>query len=85
MVYLNNNYLISDASNELLILNSFYNLFVYRYLLFEFYPPHQAYASFKEAKRCFFRYIKKIKCYFLLRNIKLEKKLFYCFFSLIYQ
>ena len=79
----------SDASNELLILNSFYNLFVYRYLLFEFYPPHQAYASFKEAKRCFFRYIKKNKMLFLIKKYKIRKKVILLFFfpyiSVIYK
>lgn len=80
---------VSDASNELLILNSFYNLFVYRYLLFEFYPPHQAYASFKEAKRCFFRCIKKNKMLFLIKKYKIRKKVILLFFfpyiSVIYK
>ena len=78
-----------DASNELLILNSFYNLFVYRYLLFEFYPPHQAYTFFKEAKRFFFSYIKKNKILFLIKKYRIKKNLILLFFfpylSVIYK
>ena len=78
-----------DASNELLILNSFYNLFVYRYLLFEFYPPHQAYTFFKEAKRFFLSYIKKNKILFLIKKYRIKKNLILLFFfpylSVIYK
>lgn len=78
-----------DQTNELLILNSFYNLMVYRYLLFTFYSPHQAYQFFKQGRAVFFTHINKNKLLSLAHKYKIKKKfillMFFPYLSVIYK